>query len=557
MPTRSAGSRAGDAILPAASGLDVRDLWFRIRHFVLAGYYGWFLIPLLLASIARPFALWDYFTSGGMFHHGRPIEWGTLAGNYFYNLLTGAYVIRPSVVLLYDLQTLVFGGEYWLWYIVKWIAFGITVGLVVALLGRLGCGWAAKAAAASFLLFHPARFTLMLHAPDGWVALGMMAQLCLLVESGFDVARMSRGRQVAWFALALFTLGAKEVAWVFQVALVCFAGWMGWRAWVRLAPQAALVAGWALVLTHGFGRTQGFTFKAWVNRFFEQAKHLSAQSTLHGVDILLVVVGIASLYFAIRGWRTAEGRLTLFCWATSVGMIAFVTIPPLVALRYAIPPVYLMAIPLGLAVERLAKPGLWVAGLLIVVYPLLTAGHIYRQELAYQHQFFEISTALERMKEKAAGGYGLVMTALPGDFEGEALATIRRYFTLYGPMWYGVDGSLVVGNVKEGGWPNYRFTTLSLFEPERMAEAGMDMRRLEAVYALVPGDFGVLGKWADRYYRLDRLLGRTDMYWYDLGGPEIRTTPHFYLYVVGTPEEAGRTEWRLQELPAGRRAGAF
>ncbi|MBL8220152.1 MAG: hypothetical protein JNL62_13035, partial [Bryobacterales bacterium] len=206
----------------------------RFRNPLLAACYGWFLIPLLLASLARPFALWDYFTSTGLFHKGRPIEWSTLLSNPIHNLLTGQYVIRPTAVFLYDLQTLTFGGEFWLWYLLKWAAYAASIWIVCDLLHRLGCDWPARAAAASLLLFHPARFTLMLHAPDGWVALGMVAQLWLLALHRFEAARLPRTHLAAWFALALFTIGAKEVAWVFQAALLIFLALLNHRAWMRL-----------------------------------------------------------------------------------------------------------------------------------------------------------------------------------------------------------------------------------------------------------------------------------------------------------------------------------
>ena len=281
-------------------------------------------------------------------------------------------------------------------------------------------------------------------------------------------------------------------------------------------------------------------------------------SPVHGLEIVLGGLMLVSLYFAVRGRDTVEGRLVLFCWATGLGMVAFVVIPPLVALRYVIPPLYLMAMAIGLALRWLPRWGNVVAGVLLVVYPLLTMGNVYRQELAYQHQFFEISTALGEMDSKARAGYSLALTGMSGDFEGESFHTIQRYFFQYGPKWYGLDAARGVVHVKETGWPETRFTVLSLFEPGRLEREGkLDMRRVEAAYALTPGDFGVLGKLAAGYYALDRVLGRPDVYWYDNGGPEIRRTPHFYLYVVGDANAAGRVNWVLQEMPAGRRPGGF
>ncbi|MBL8173227.1 MAG: hypothetical protein JNK48_01070, partial [Bryobacterales bacterium] len=140
----------------------MRRHWQDRRTLLTTLYFAGFLLPALLASIVRPFALWDYLTSADLLHFGRPIAWSALLSNLWHHLLVNTYIVRPTVSLLYDLQTLLFGGEFWLWYVVKWAAFVACVLAVTTLLERLGCGWWARAAVASLLLFHPARFTLML-----------------------------------------------------------------------------------------------------------------------------------------------------------------------------------------------------------------------------------------------------------------------------------------------------------------------------------------------------------------------------------------------------------
>ena len=516
----------------------------------LGVYFAWFLVPLILASVARPFALWDYFTSTGLFHKGLPIEWGTLFSNSVHHLLTGQYVIRPTAVFLYDLQTLLFGGEFWLWYLLKWTAFGASVWLVSDLLKGFGCDWPVRAAAAALLLFHPARFTLMLHAPDGWLALGIVAQLWLLARFNFDVLRMNRWAHAAWFALALFTIGTKEVGWVFQAMLVLFALTRNRQGWKPLLPHVGLVAFWIWILSKGSARAAGFTAAAWWERFLEQTGLLFPVSTAHLLSLVLGALIVASLLH--------RHPLALFTLATAAAMLAFVVIPPLVALRYVIAPFFLVVIAIALGLQSLPRGRTPIALLLIAAYPLLTAGSVYRQELAYQHQFFEISTALAEMDSKARGGYGLAITGLSGDFEGEAFHTIQRFFFQYGPKWYGLDAARAMVVVKDKGWPQQRFVMLSLFDPARIEHQGkLNGNRIEAVYAMVPGDHGALGRLAGFYYRLDRCLRRPDVYRYDSGGPEIRSTPHFYLYIVGNANDARNAGWKLLEMPAGRRPGGF
>jgi hypothetical protein len=528
------------------------------RNWFVAAYFAWFLLPLVLDSLYRPFALWDHLTSAELFHFGLPIEWRRLASNAFHHLLTGTFVVRPTTAFLYDLQVLLFGGEFWLWYAVKWTACGATAGLAVHLLRRMGCGWEAQTAAVSLLLFHPARFTLMLHAPDGWLALGICAQLALLWRHEFRASAMTASMQVLWFALALFTIGTKEAGLVFQALLTMFVLGRGPAAWMRLLPHGGLLAVWMWRLQAASGRAGGFVFGEWISRAREQAAMLMPTSTLHVFELMLL--GLAGYSCAIAWKRRGEllGQAVLFCWAAVVCMAAFVTVPKLVALRYAVPMVYLAVIPVGVAVQNLGRYRGFVAAALVAVYPIVTAGHVYRQVIAYRDQTYQTAELVRRMETKARSGCQLVVSGMDTDIAGEPLGSLDFYFGKRGVAWYGLRQARVLHRAREKGWPAECFAMASYFGPEQMIrESGFDMRRLERVEVLHSGDMGAIGRLSGWYRRFDRLVRRPGSYTIDLGAPEPTTQPRFYLYTagpVGTVREGG---WILEPVPVGRRSGAF
>ncbi|MBL8218086.1 MAG: hypothetical protein JNL62_02595 [Bryobacterales bacterium] len=522
---------------------------------IAAAYFAWFLAPLLLASVYRPIALWDYLTSPDLLHFGRPITWLTLIPNTFFHLLNNTFIVRPTVSVLYDLQTLVFGGEFWLWYCVKWCAFLASVYLVTAILRHLGCDWYTQAAIAALLLFHPARFTLMLHAPDGWLALGMCAQLVLLGRYGFEVRAMPFSARLLWLLLALFTVGAKEAGYVFQMLLAAFLLVRCPAAWLRLVPHAALIAFWTWRLKAASGRAQGFVFTDFVERLRLHAEMSFPATPLRIFELALAALAAWSLLIAWRKRTELSGQLILFCWLAAGAMLVFVSIPNLTALRYVIPMVYLAAVPLGIALQHIRRHRVALAGVFIVVFPIVMAGHIYRQELGYQDQFYPTSELLRRLEMKARQGYSLVISEGANDIAAEPLTSVEYFFSTYGPHWYGQSAPRKLHRAKQQGWPAQAFVMASYFGPDHVvAETGIDIRRIERVEVFYGADLGTLQKLTGRYQYIDRLLHRTQHYHNDTGAPEPTSKPRFYLYTVGAPHDGG---YNYEPVAGSRLPGAF
>lgn len=537
-----------------------KDQVFRQRTLLLALYLAWFLTPLLLSSIYRPFGSWDYLTSGDLFHFNREIRWTTLLSNYFHHLLTAGYVLRPTIAFLYDLQWLLFGGQFWLWYLVKWAAHLAAALVVVRIAKSLGFDWAARAAIAVFLLMHHARFVLMLHAPDGWVALGILLQLALAVECRGETLRMRPLRLAAFYALAVFTIGAKETGYLFEGTFVVFLWAMQPAAWRRLAPAGALLTFWTIRLLSLSGRAAGFETEPWMERLSEQWKLMTPGSPAALLTAGMAVAAGVSLWIIWKQRHLFHGRLLAFCWISGAAMLAFTTIPPYYGLRYEIPSLYVLSLPLVAALDHLLRRRAWLTACLIVLYPLLTAGQVYTQELAYHQEFFSEALMLHRMDEAGNAGAALAMTGMPGDFDGERLSTVVHYFARTGVEWFGLKNSREVTIVGERGWPQGRFILLSRWSPHHLLRDGpgkLDRKRVERIQAVLPAEYGTMWRLREWYARLDRALGYTGPYAIDYGGAVPTSGPYCYLYEVAAEGATPNLEWAYEEVRFPRTPGAF
>lgn len=535
--------------------------WLTARRSVLAlVYFSLFVTPLIVASLARPFGFWDYLTDSDVFHWHRAIEWSTLLPNYWLHLSTAAYILRPTTVFLYDLQAILFGGQFWMWYAVKWAAFFTAIWVAVHIVKQLGCGWAAQLSVASLLLFHHARFTLMLHAPDGWVALGAMAQLALLHRVKGDIAKLGRWRYAAFLALVWFTMGAKETGYVIELVMCAYLVWNNRRALRYLAVPILMIAGWTVRLTGLSHRAkEQFSLTAWISRIFDQIAMLVPGSPDRLLDLCALALTVFACVLAWRWRNEYRGRLILFCMVASLGIITFTTVPPLSGLRYGIPAIFLLSVPFGLAVEEMGRLRPWVTGLMIAFYPLMTAGQIYTQEVAYHQQFFACSRMLQIMDQEAHRGAALTLTGFPNDFGGEFANTIQLYFGSFGSMWYGVTPRQMQ-SVSTGGWPDSRFVLLSAFQPEVLFKSGtkpLPEGRLERVTAIVPGKHGALSRLQERYTAVQSILRIRTPHLYDYGAPTLNGGPVLYLYFVRAAGTNGDGKWIMEEDTSPQIAGAF
>lgn len=502
---------------------------------------------------------WDYLTSGAMFHYGQPSTWQGLLPAFVSNLFRNTYFVRPTVGLFYDLQMLVFGGEFWAWYVVKWAARLASVVLAWRILAALGAGVWARTLVASLLLFHTASFQLMLHAPDGWSALGILGQLALLAahkDDLFNLGKLSGSRYIAWLVLAFFTLGTKEAVFAFEVTLLLAMTLRSGNAWRRLIVPYLLLALWVWRLAAASGRTSGLTASLWLSNFRGHAAMLAPDSPFYVLDFLFTGFLVSAFVFLWRQRTRPEGWLGAVCLVSAAGSLAMSSVLSQPALRYVISPLHLLAIPIGLSLPRRFAV---VLPLLATVYPVLTANKVYQQELAYQQVSYETSEVIHRMEEYAQRGYGLAVTGLPQDLGGEAETSVRLYFDRSVPGWAVPLPAREVRQLQPGRMAATPRVVLSRLRPAEMVATGLlEAARIHHIEVPARGQYGVLGKLSRVYGRFSHALRENGhVILVDVGAPVPSDSPAYLLYVLeATGPEPSR--FLRQDDGTGQvRLGAF
>lgn len=501
-------------------------------------YWSFFLAPLLLASMSRPFPWWDYLTLPGVFHYGLPASWENLIPGYLQSL-RNSYIVRPTTSLMWDLQLLTIHGQVWLWYVLKWLAKGSAIFLVVRILRTRGANWPISATIAAFLLFHTTSFQLMLSAPDGLVALGAVTLICLAMPANrppFDLAGMGWPRYSLFLLVFFLTLGVKEVAYAFcGVMTVALAICGGWRSIPRLVPLGSLMLLWTWMFAQAGGRTKGLSVATLMRDTSTHMVMLVPSSPFGLLKGAIILLCCYALWLALR--KAADRALILLCFVAAFGTLLFTSTTGFAAARYTIPAIYLLTIPVGLALRSLNPPKLVLAGFLLI-YPLLTAGDLFKQELAYNQLLFECGEVINLLEAKAASGYQISLSGENEDIGLEYQNTVRFLFDHYGPRFYGTP-RLATHSIAQQGLPDGRFAFLSSLPPERITRRFPNLSwRLEGTQRATRGYYGVLEVMTAYFNTLDNWTGNQHVPRYDNGAPTVTPVPIFYVHTFAAREAA-------------------
>jgi len=523
----------------------MKPLW---RYLTLA-WFAWFSLPLVLISFTRPFAWWDYLTTlarrtPDASEFGFAI-WGvytpydftqplSLLWNYRYHLFSDPVVMRPTLGLLYHLQGLVFGGEFWLWYLFKWAAEFTAIALVVWILARLNVPPLTRWLMAAVLLFHPCSFELMLCSADGWTALGAVLLLAIAAgepgfnESPFDLSRFSSRRYLAMFAAWYFMLGVKENAIVTALLFTLLLTRRAPKQWLRLSPFYLTLAWWIWRLyAVSQSRLKGKENVDLLHNVSELLALLVPDSPFY---LLGAAFTAALLYGAARLWRSKQWPAILFFAFTTAAAFGTLLMSARYypAPRYNVPVVYLLAIATGLALREIPRLRIPSVALLALI-PIWQAPNLYTQALAYQQLFLEYADVIHLLENRMAAGYAL---ALPGTeaFAGESQAALALFFKQFGPRFYGLPPQPAPYVLNKTGTPDKPFVLLDRYaEPVR---AAIPASRIRSVEAFRRGRYGVMERLTHRYRTIASWFFVPHRVAYDLGAPTVSDTPAFHVITV-------------------------
>ena len=96
-------------------------------------------LPLVVATILRPLAYWDYIA---VFQSLIPVapqdSWRTLWPNFAFQFTSSSFRFFPTYLTFYQLLLVLFHGEYWAAFLVKWLLKLAAAYLVALLVRRAG-----------------------------------------------------------------------------------------------------------------------------------------------------------------------------------------------------------------------------------------------------------------------------------------------------------------------------------------------------------------------------------------------------------------------------------
>ncbi len=521
----------------------VRALWVAISLVVMA--------PLALAFIQCPLPITDVFT-GPEIHYSPSADFTSarkILPNYWHGIVRSKFMVRPTQVLLNNLQYVALGPEFGAMYAVKWSLKLASISLLLAILRRLRIDALSRYAAGALALFHPSTLDPILWSADGLVVLFMVALVFLTLrfsspETGvFRIDQISRAKYSlvlsAWFLL----LGAKEVALVVCLGFVMLWQVCAWRsriAWLRLAPFYGLLLFWMYRLAEARPKDQYVLALGEVaGRLVEHLRWLCPPSPGH----CLAGLCLGLLLLSARAFRRGDAPLrTTLCLAlfAAAGMLAFLSIPAVRGSgRYMISVIYALAILAAAGMTQLPRAAWLLKPALLLLLPAWMAGDLYSQTLAFVEDMQEFGAALGQLETGAREGYAIACSGDQFEVEGcmgnEIQDTVKLHFEKYGPAFFGLPAPTRVYFVNRGDKPPGPYRLLTTYSPETLKEGairGLDLAHIEGAVQTPHDHQGLLARLTRGYTQLAKNLGNDHWAYYDLGTWVLTDKPRFFVYTV-------------------------
>ncbi|MCR9135639.1 MAG: hypothetical protein NXI27_06585 [Alphaproteobacteria bacterium] len=219
-------------------------------HFavVLYAVTGIWLGYLFFHTIEFPPALWDHFALYPLYFpkaHAEPVFSPLRAWIESITEING-FIYRPTISLIYAIERHLFGPDFSYAYVVKWISFLITLGLLLRRLSILGVGTLLRAFFVLLAVSHHSSPILMLLSPDIFMAMFLVASF----EIGrryFNATQATYIIQWGFITLILSFLaaGTREIAPILTGICLLFAAFYDKFSWTnawRLIPLIASIS---------------------------------------------------------------------------------------------------------------------------------------------------------------------------------------------------------------------------------------------------------------------------------------------------------------------------
>ncbi len=496
------------------------------------------VIPFAM-QMARPFALHDYLGDHLTSSHPDPNlrTFRSVVHNLRHDYLHNLWNFRPVTNLFYNSCYCLFGGEFWVFDLIKWGMKLLAVYWIWATLRAAAADKWAALCGASFFGFHITCFEAQTLAADA--VLGFFALACVyLLARGpkpfdLDAAAWGRGKFLAFAAAYVLMLGSKEpgaaIACALLLALAVRSSW-NLRGILRLGMLAALLALHSyLILRPAFAKLQQPQGTAGILTRLVQMLQFSFGTELNSAGFaVLAALLLLGTYLSLRrgAWHGLAVVALAFAAVTLFNAIP-VSYPPFACPRYAIPGSMLLAILFGLALAQFGRAGRWVCTPFLIVYPFFTGETILQNHLCLLNLHKEAGAVVKLMINKSREGFEPYLLRAPdpemrrGVWPEEFLS-LQNFFGRFGQSFYRY---FPVGTIKEWKGAGPHPEAFTLFTNEEYADLDPSLREEYevTVYRFPFGHPGLLGKLVAGYHRTAKWLGRSDHIMIDrCAGPRFK-----------------------------------
>jgi len=588
----------------------------------IALYFLLLVVPLyfppFLLSMDLPFAYWDWLMTPYYQLNGHAFEWAALPANIRTAFLSDPVQFRPLTEVWVNLQYLVFGGEFWAWYLVKWGVFAATICFVFRAALEMSRERLAAGLAAAVFALNPMPAVLDVISQDLYVVLfgallcsyyfARSAQPAPNAVSGGGYARLaylehfSTKQVLVCLLLAFATACAKEIGVAFLAALLVLnipakpADWNR-MALTRLLSLVALLAyvTWRMLSvqhpTSHLGQVLGGDIAFLGKRILDAADlalaALAPQSPGKTFRWAMLAIMLAGSGRIVCFDRDSLRPLVFACVGFLIACAVVGTAYP--CPKYLPVPAFFYCMLLAMSTAsllRLLRTGMTVViALLALAFPVLTAPDIYAQWLGMQQSLYEMSELIHLMEEMSEDGYLLTWTGLRTGRElpWEKGATLKEFFEKDSVALYGYEKPIEFRVLAETGLPQDRkFVMLSSVSPEdvqagKLSSIGIStLRGASRIIVVQRERFGFFETATGALKALESKIGnshaelidcqppRPSRYsvnmpnsMHDFGYFPLHAGPH-YLYVFDPSSQHGSSDVPTVTLePAFRRYGAF
>ncbi len=519
---------------------------------IAAIYY----LPVIGVSLSLNYPYWDAFSIP--FVCLKPPEYGfkPILANLIYSVFTDKIQYRPTSVFIMNMNYLLFGGEFWAWYLVRWTVFFTTACLLYRFLIRL-TSFLPAITATAFFLFHQEPFVTDVMATDAYAAffsilvLYYLAKTCSGAEQFFDLSSRTWLQRTLLFIAWTLASGSKEIVISLLASLL-----LGFAAtWLRRRPSITAALFWLLlcvpvgyaaykiksldhpcvgpsILKEGWSKPVRDYYWWTAANLAPHAEPPSPSHFLLYAGIVVFVVGVlASLY---RPWRL----LMISVLMTALGLCTMMLFQTGPYTKYLPLPILLIACILGLCLASikdviglllarrpaLLHPGivgamacLWVVGCLS--YAACTISDTYTQYLGMMQTADEMAEITNFMEQHIDQGYTCAVTGIgnnPHELPPEKGGDFKLYFERFGQELYErPTKTRVLTLAAEGPAPPGPFVLLTSIEVDRVAAGELrdvgvaDLSRLEDVFQFNRSRYGFFERVVKQLKRFDERIGNT------------------------------------------------